>query len=161
MSLVIYLNFLSTGKFVLIEYLTLNYNFAYFRNVIYLLYQLFIHACCEANFREECFFANFPPISNFQYEVSGWTYFCVWTRVAQTFGRLSDTSRHARSCRVLTWQWPSGRIPYNFKSAFSSLALHLSFCSLFLVILCVRLMLFHKFSSFFCPFVHFLFILGT
>jgi len=46
MSWVIYLKFLSTGKFVLIEYLTL----------IWLLYQLIIYAYSEANFRKKNIF---------------------------------------------------------------------------------------------------------
>jgi hypothetical protein len=65
MSWVIYLKFLSTGKFVLIEYLTLIYIFAYFCNVIWLLYQLIIYACLEANFREKYIFCNFFSSFNF------------------------------------------------------------------------------------------------
>jgi hypothetical protein len=44
---------------VLIEYLTLNYIFAYFWIAIWLSYQLFIHACFEANFRKNYFFCKF------------------------------------------------------------------------------------------------------
>jgi hypothetical protein len=66
MSWVIYLKFLSAGKFVLIEYLTLIYIFAYFCNAIWLLYQLIIHACSGANFWEKYFSAYFPQVSNFQ-----------------------------------------------------------------------------------------------
>jgi len=51
MSWVIYLKFLSAGKFVIIEYLTLIYIFSYFSYGIWLLYQLIIYACSEANFR--------------------------------------------------------------------------------------------------------------
>jgi len=59
---------------VLIEYLTLIYIFAYFCNAILLFYQLIIHACSEANFREEKkIYANFPQVSDFQCEASGWT----------------------------------------------------------------------------------------
>jgi len=79
MSWVIYLKFLSTGKFVLIEYLILIHIFAYFWNVIWLPYQLIIYACSEANFREKYFFANFPQISDFLCEASGWTYSYVRT----------------------------------------------------------------------------------
>jgi len=73
MSWVIYLKFLSAGKFVLIKYLTLIYISAYFCNAIWLFYQLIIHACSEANFREKIFFANFPQVSDFQCEASGRT----------------------------------------------------------------------------------------
>jgi hypothetical protein len=66
MSWVIYLKFLSARKFVLIEYLTLIYIFAYFCNVIWLLYQLIIHACSEANFWEKYFSPHFPQVSDFQ-----------------------------------------------------------------------------------------------
>jgi hypothetical protein len=59
MSWVIYLKFLSAGKFVLIEYLTLIYILAYFCNAIWLFYQLIIHACFEANFWEKYFFCKF------------------------------------------------------------------------------------------------------
>jgi hypothetical protein len=71
MSWVIYLKFLSTGNFVLIELLTLNYISTYFWNAIWLLYQLIIHACSEANFRENNFSANFPSVFVFQCEVFG------------------------------------------------------------------------------------------
>jgi hypothetical protein len=82
MSWVIYLNFLSAGKFVLIEYLTLSYIVAYFWCVIWLFYQLFIHACSEANFRENYFSTNFSLFSAFQCEAS----------------------RRMRSCQLLVWQ---------------------------------------------------------
>jgi hypothetical protein len=66
MSWVIYLKFLSAGKFMLIEYLTFIYIFAYFCNAIWLLYQLTIHACSEANFWEKYLSAYFPQVSDFQ-----------------------------------------------------------------------------------------------
>jgi hypothetical protein len=44
---------------MLIEYLTLIYIFAYFCNAIWLLYQLIIYACSEANFRENIFLQIF------------------------------------------------------------------------------------------------------
>jgi hypothetical protein len=59
---------------VLIEYLTLIYIFAYFCYAIWLFYQLIIHVCSEANFREKYFSANFSPVSDFQCEASGRTY---------------------------------------------------------------------------------------
>jgi len=120
-SWVIYLKFLSIGKFVLIENLTLNYIFAYFWNAIWLLYQLFIHVCSEAIFRKKIFFYKF--FSSFRYSVwrSGRSSSWVRTRAAQSSGQLSDLSGHARFCRVLIWQWPSGgvsctfrRVPYKF-----------------------------------------------
>jgi hypothetical protein len=66
MSWVFYLKFLSAGKFVLIELLTLNYVFAYFWNAIWLLYQLIIHVCSEVIFRKYIFlqfFLNFQIFS--------------------------------------------------------------------------------------------------
>jgi hypothetical protein len=44
---------------MLIEYLTFNYIFAYVWIAIWLSYQLFIHACSEANFRKRYFFCKF------------------------------------------------------------------------------------------------------
>jgi hypothetical protein len=121
MSWVIYLKFLSAGKIVLIKFFTLNYIFAYFWNAIWLLYQLIIHAYFEDNFMEQYFSANFPSVSDFQCKVSRRTSSWVQTRVAQSSGRLNDTSGSARFCWVIIWQWPSGRvscasgqIPYRF-----------------------------------------------
>jgi len=65
MSWVIYLKFLSAEKFVLIEYLTLIYIFAYFCNAIWMFYQLIIHVCFEANFWEKYFSVYFPQVSDF------------------------------------------------------------------------------------------------
>jgi hypothetical protein len=64
MSWVIYLKFLSVRKFVLIEYLTLNYIFAYCLNAIWLLYQLIIHACSEA-ISGKIFFSKFSSSLRF------------------------------------------------------------------------------------------------
>jgi len=65
MSWVIYSKFLSAGKFVLIEYLTLIYIFAYFCDAIWLFYQLIIHACFEANFWGKKNSANFSSSFRF------------------------------------------------------------------------------------------------
>jgi hypothetical protein len=80
MSWVIYLKILSARKFVLIEYLTVNYIFAYFWIAIWLSYQLIIPACSEAIFRENYCFANFPLVSNFQCGASRWTCSGIQTR---------------------------------------------------------------------------------
>jgi hypothetical protein len=93
MSWVIYLKFLSAGKFVLIEYLTLIYIFAYFCNAIWLFYQLIIHACFEANFWEKYFSANFSPVSDFQCEASGWTYSHIRTRAVLPYADLAIVIR--------------------------------------------------------------------
>jgi len=93
MSSVIYLKFLFAGKFVLIEYLTLIYIFAYFCNATWLFYQLIIHACSEANFREKYFSANFSPVSDFQCEASGWTYSYVQTRAVLPYADLAVVIR--------------------------------------------------------------------
>jgi hypothetical protein len=75
---------------MLIDYLTLNYIFSYFWIAIRLFYQLFIHACSEANFRENYFFCKFS--SEFQI-------FSVKRPdgLALLFGRM-------QSCRLLIWQ---------------------------------------------------------
>jgi hypothetical protein len=90
-SWVIYLKFLFTGRFVLIEYLTLNYIFAYFLIAIWLSYQLYIHVCSEAICRKKLFFNKF--FSDFQL-------FSVkrLDRLGLQFGRK-------RTCRLLIWQW--------------------------------------------------------
>jgi len=93
MSWVIYLKFLSAGKFVLIEYLTLIYIFANLCNAIWLFYQLIIHACSEPNLREKYFPANFSPASDFQCEVSGRTYSYVWTSAVLPYAVLAVTVR--------------------------------------------------------------------
>jgi hypothetical protein len=90
MSSVIYLKFLSTGKFVLIEFLNLNYIFAYFWFAIWLSYQLFIHACSKANFRENYYFCKF---------VYCFQLFCVIHP-----NRLGLQSGCMRSCRLPVWQ---------------------------------------------------------
>jgi hypothetical protein len=119
MSWVIYLKFLSAGKFVLIECLTFNYIFVYFWNVIWLDYQFIIHACSEAIFREVYFSTNFHLVSGFLCEAFGQSFSWVQTRTNHSSGRLNDTSEHSHICRVLIWQWPfrrvsyaSGRVPY-------------------------------------------------
>jgi hypothetical protein len=118
MSWVIYLKFLSVRKFVLIEYLTLIYVFAYFCNVIWLFYQLIIHVCSEANFRKKYFSTNFSPVSDFQCEASRRTYSYIQTRAVLPYadlvvatGRLSDTSG---------WDY------YRFKTCVSFSAIHTS-----------------------------------
>jgi hypothetical protein len=89
MSWIIYLKFLSAWKFVLIEYLTFIYIFAYFFNAIWLFYQLIIHACSEAKFREKYFTTNFSPVSDFQCEASRRTYSYVRTSVVLPYTILA------------------------------------------------------------------------
>jgi hypothetical protein len=81
--------FLFAEKFVLIEYLTLNYIFAYFWIAIWLSYQLFIHACFEANFRKNIFLQIFLWFSAFQCEESGWTWLTVRTQTALPIANLA------------------------------------------------------------------------
>jgi len=105
MSWVIYLKFLSAGKFVLNEYLTLIYIFAYFFNAIWLLYQLMIiHACSEANFWEKYFFAYFPQVSDFQ----------VWSiRTDLFFVRTSAVLPYADlavAIRMVKWHIQTGSL---------------------------------------------------
>jgi hypothetical protein len=74
---------------VLIEYLTFNYIFTYFWIVIWLSYQLFIHACSEANFRENYFSAIFSEFQLFSVKHPD---------------RLGLQSGLMWSCRLLVWQ---------------------------------------------------------
>jgi hypothetical protein len=91
MSWVIYLKFLSAGKFVLIEYLTLIYIFAYFCNAIWLLYQLIIYAWSEANFRKNIFLQIFLKVSDFQCEASGRTFSYVLTSEVLPYAVLASS----------------------------------------------------------------------
>jgi hypothetical protein len=105
MSWVIYLKFLSVGKFVLIEYLTLIYIFAYFCNAIWLLYQLIIHACSEANFWEEIFFfAYFPQVSDFQVWSIRTDLFFIWTSAVLSYVDL------AVAIRMVKWHIRTGSL---------------------------------------------------
>jgi hypothetical protein len=122
MSRVIYLKFLSAWKFVLIEYLTLIYIFAYFCNAIWLFYLLIIHACSEANFREKYFSANF--FSSFR--------FSMWSVRTDLFLRPDESS--------LAIFWPSsctsGQDLYRFKTCFSFSAIHRSFHFYWFIMAC-------------------------
>jgi hypothetical protein len=104
MSWVIYLKFLSAGKFVFIEYLTLIYIFAYFCNAIWLFYQLIIHECSETNFLEKYLSANFPQVSIFQCEASGWTYSYIQTRAVLPYADL------AVAIRMVKWHFRTGSL---------------------------------------------------
>jgi hypothetical protein len=116
---------------MLIDYLTLNYMFAYFWIAIWLSYQLFIYACFDANFRENYFSANFSLIFIF----SVWS---VWTNVA-----YSSNASGPANC----WSGsrPSGRVsntyrrnPYRYRSiALSASYTPLHFV-LFIMSCCVR-----------------------
>jgi len=104
MSWVIYLKFLSVGKFVVIEYLTLIYIFSYFCNAIWLPYQLIIYAYSEANFREKYFPANFPQVSDFQCEGSGRTYSYIWMSTVLPYADL------AVAVRTVKWHIQTGSL---------------------------------------------------
>jgi hypothetical protein len=104
MSWVIYLKFLSAGKFVLIEYLALIYIFAYFCNAIWLLYQLIIHACSEANFWEKYFFAYFPQVSDFQVWSIRTDLFFVWKITVLPYADL------AVAIRMVKWHIRTGSL---------------------------------------------------
>lgn len=109
------------------------------------------------------FSANFPLVLDFQCKAFEQTISCVRTRATQTFGRLSDTFGRMRSCRELTWQWPSGRvsyvsrrIPYRFKSTSFSPSRRTSsyfhFLSFDFEFWCDFLVLSHEFSAYFVVF---------
>jgi hypothetical protein len=101
---------------MLIDYLTLNYIFAYFWIAIWLFYQLFIHACSEAKFRKNYFFANFPEFQLFS---------------VKHLDGLGLQSGRKRSSRLLIWQWTAGRVgnmsgrnPYRYFPPLSFSASH-------------------------------------
>jgi hypothetical protein len=63
--------------------------FAYFLFAIWLFYQLLIHACSEANFREIIFFRKFFSDFSFQCEMSGQTCSLVRTCMALLINDLT------------------------------------------------------------------------
>jgi len=98
--------------------------------------------CSEAKFRKNYFSANFPLVLHFQ----------------------CGAPRRTRSCRMLTWQYPSrplsdttGRVPYRLRIAFfSPLRRTTSLCPIFsclFAILCVVIVISQVFI-FFCPYLH-------
>jgi hypothetical protein len=61
----------------------------YFCSAVWLLYQLIIYACSEANFREKYFSRNFSSVSDFQCEASGLTYSYIRTRAVLPYADLA------------------------------------------------------------------------
>jgi hypothetical protein len=51
------------------------------------------YACSETNFREKYFSANFSQVSDFQCEVSGWTYSYVRMRAVLPYADLAIVIR--------------------------------------------------------------------
>jgi len=82
-------NFYLQGNFCAYWLLTLNYILVYFWNAIWLFYQLFIHACSEANVRK-FLFCIFP----FVFSASS----------VKCLDRHVLASGHAWLCRSLIWQ---------------------------------------------------------
>jgi hypothetical protein len=87
--------FLSAGNFCAYWLLTLNYILVYFWNAIWLFYQLFIHACFEANIRK-FLFCIFP--STFQ--------LLVWSVRTDMFLRPDALG----SVDLISDSMPSGRV---------------------------------------------------
>jgi hypothetical protein len=88
MSWVIYLKFLFTRKFVLIEFLTLNYIIVYFWFAIWLSYQLF--NVLKLTLGKIIIFTNFPLFSTFQCEPSRRTWLTVRTHVVLSIASLAS-----------------------------------------------------------------------
>jgi hypothetical protein len=89
-------NFLSAGNFYAYWLLTLNYILVYFWNAIWLFYQLFIHACSEANVRK-FLFCIFP--SAFQLLVwSVWTDMFLRPDALDFVDLISDSMLSGRVC---------------------------------------------------------------
>jgi len=74
---------------MLIDYLTLNYIFAYSWIAMWLSHQLFIHACSEANFRPNIFLQIFLWFLAFQCEASKRTWLAVRTQAALLIANLA------------------------------------------------------------------------
>lgn len=109
MSWAIYLKFLSAGKFVLIEYLTLIYIFAYFCNAIWLFYQLIIHAGSKADNRKNIFLQFFLQFLLFSVKrPNGLSLRPDGCGSGVQTVRLHVGTRAA--CRMLIWQRSSGRV---------------------------------------------------
>jgi len=92
-------NFYLQGNFCTYWLLTLNYILVYFWNAIWLFYQLFIHACSEANVKKKNF-CIFPSV----FQLLVWS---VWTDM---FLRLDALG----SVDLLFDNMPSGRVCTTF-----------------------------------------------
>jgi hypothetical protein len=88
MSWVIYLKFLSAGKFVLIEYLTLNYIFAYFE-LLFSYFISYLYMCVmKLTLGKIIFLQIFLWFLAFLCEVFGQTWLIVRTQVALSIAYL-------------------------------------------------------------------------
>jgi len=116
-------NFYFQGNFCAYWLLTLNYILVYFWNAIWLFYQLFIHACSEANVRKFLFCISL--------------YFSA-SSVKRPDGHVL-TSGRARLCRSLIWQHAVRTSIYHVRMrAFCFLCqTHTTFCLFYHVVLCV------------------------
>jgi len=137
MSWVIYLKFLSAGKFVLIEYLTL-----ISVHIFAMLFDCFISwlymRVLKLTLGKNIFLQNFPQASDFQCELSG----------------------HEQSSHMLTYQLPSRQLsetseqdPYRFKTCFSFSTIHTSL-HFYHVMLCVFLVDFSRDFGILCTSSH-------
>jgi hypothetical protein len=93
-------NFYLQGNFCAYWLLTLNYILVYFWNAIWLFYQLFIHACSEANVRK--FFLHIS------------LYFSASS--VKRSDRHVLASGRARLCRSLIWQHSVGTSMYHIQT---------------------------------------------
>jgi hypothetical protein len=159
MSWVIYLKFLSIGNFC--ANWTLFYISTYFWDAIWLIYQLIIHACSEADNRENIFSANFPSIYVFQCEASGLYPLesgLVWFR--RSDGQVTCPDARGLVACLCGNVRPDG-VPTGLKIAFSPCRRSSFLCHLKVLSLLVRFFrVLSRFLCDFCLFVLFLSIPG-
>jgi hypothetical protein len=118
-------NFYLQGNFCTYWLLTLNYILVYFWNAIWLFYQLFIHACSEANVKKK----KFLHIS-----------LCFSASSVKRLDGYVLASGRTRLCRSLIWQHAVRTSMYHVQSqAFCFLCqTHtITFCLFYHVVLCV------------------------
>jgi len=120
-------NFYFQGNFGAYWILTLNYILIYFWTAIWLFYQLFIHACSEANVSKIFFSTYFPLFFSFSCEASGQTCSCVRTCLALSISYL-------KACRLDKYvPCPDG----SFLLSLPNTHTHATFCLFYHLVSCV------------------------
>jgi hypothetical protein len=95
-------NFSLQGNFCAYWLLTLNYILVYFWNAIWLVYQLFIHACSEANIRNFLFFLHISLYFSAS-SVKRSDGHVLASGCARLYQSLSNSMPSGRVCTTSTW----------------------------------------------------------
>jgi hypothetical protein len=124
-------NFYLRGNFWAYWLLTLNYILVYFWNAIWLFYQLFIHACSEANVRK-FLFCIFPSV----FQLLVWSVRMDMFLSPDALGSvdlLSDSMPFGQVCTT-SWCKP---FAFSAKHTHTHTHTHTTFCLFYNVVLCV------------------------